>query len=236
MRGQLVDGRSGRLYTSCGGDWAEVTVVRHDGSGLDWRLISYSIVAKLLKICLDLGALGIDSFSRRVCGPALLFVLSLLVIPWTGCSPPLLILDVKLIWRECVRMDWRQQVGEIGEAEFVSRAMRMGLKVARPLSSREGYDYIVDNGRRCSRVQVKATETRSSKTSYHINAGKGQDQKTAYGWGEIDFFVIIILPEDTWFILPWAALQGRVGLSIPSVRRGNFGAYEEHYERWDLLI
>jgi hypothetical protein len=106
-------------------------------------------------------------------------------------------------------MDARHRVGEIGEAAFVLRAIRMGLKVARPLSGREGYDYILDNGRRrCWRVQVKATETRSSKTSYHINAGKGADQKTAYAWGEIDFFVIVILPEDTWFILPWSALKG----------------------------
>jgi hypothetical protein len=130
----------------------------------------------------------------------------------------------------------RHRTGDVGETAFAYRATQAGLKVAKPLSSKESYDYIVDNGRRCWRVQVKATDTLASKMSYRINCGKGADQKYRYEEGEIDFLVIHVIPEDTFFILPWEALKGRVGLSVPSARWRDLGAFAEHLGRWDLLL
>ena len=130
----------------------------------------------------------------------------------------------------------RHRVGDLGEAAFVYRAMLAGLKLARPLSAKESYDYIVDGGRHCSKVQVKTTDTLASKMSYRINCGKGAAQKYRYEEGEIDFLVIHVIPEDTFFILPWEALKGRVGLTIPSVRRGDMGRFKQYHDRWDLLF
>ena len=48
--------------------------------------------------------------------------------------------------------------------------------------------------------------------------------------------MIHVIPEDTFFILPWEALKGRVGLTVPSVRRKSLGAFAKHLGRWDLLL
>src|SRR5258708_39854819 len=82
----------------------------------------------------------------------------------------------------------RHRAGEVGETAFAYRATQAGLKVAKPLSSKESYDYIVDNGWRCAKVQVKSTETLASKMSYHINCGKGAAQKYRYEEGRATFW------------------------------------------------
>jgi hypothetical protein len=70
----------------------------------------------------------------------------------------------------------------------------------------------------------------------HINCGKGAAQKYRYEEGEIDFLVIHVIPENMFFILPSEALKARVGLSIPSVRRGDTGRCKRYHDRWDLLF
>ena len=40
----------------------------------------------------------------------------------------------------------RHRIGEIGEAAFVLKATQLGLHLARPLSDKQGYDYISYNG------------------------------------------------------------------------------------------
>lgn len=132
-------------------------------------------------------------------------------------------------------VDRKHRVGEVGEATFVYRATQLGLKVAKPMSGKESYDYILDNRPRCWKVQVKTTETLASKLSYRVNCGKGATQKEAYAEGEIDFLVIHVIPEDAFYILPWEALEGRVGLIVPSLRRKDLGAFAQHLGRWDLL-
>jgi hypothetical protein len=53
------------------------------------------------------------------------------------------------------------RVGEVGAAAFVLKATQLGLHVAKPLSDKESYNYIVHSGRDFDRVQVKTTVDRN---------------------------------------------------------------------------
>ena len=129
----------------------------------------------------------------------------------------------------------RHRVGEIGEAAFVLKATQLGLRVAKPLSDKESYDYIVDNGRDRHLIQVKATSKRASKNAYHVTIARGTRKDVPYKKGELDYLVIYVDPEQTFYILSRRALANRVALSVPSLNRKNLGRFAKHHERWDLL-
>jgi len=129
----------------------------------------------------------------------------------------------------------RHRTGDIGEAAFVLKATQLGLRLAKPLSGKEGYDYIADNGDHCHRIQVKTTSKRASKGSYHVTTARGTRKNVPYKKGEIDVLVIYVEPEQTFYILSQKDLAGRVALSVPSTRRKHLGPFAQHHERWDLL-
>jgi len=132
-------------------------------------------------------------------------------------------------------MRQRIEIGAEGEAAFQLRAMREGLKVCRPFEPAEGYDAIVDNGRRCWKVQVKSTETRQRKKSYSVSCGRGK-RKEAYRESEVDFLAIHVIPEETWFIVPIEVVAGRVRMTVPSKTCEDLGPMGRWIGRWDLLV
>jgi len=131
--------------------------------------------------------------------------------------------------------------GELGEIAFLHRASQEGLRVSRPFGDSEPYDFIVDNGEQRWRVQVKVTDTRHSKNSYSVKAGrrgyakKGEAVFSPYRPSEIDFLVLHFAPDNLWFILPIDALKGRTSLCF-SQRYPNRGPCAPFLERWDLLL
>ncbi len=48
-----------------------------------------------------------------------------------------------------------KELGEMAEAEFLARALEMGVAVAKPWGESRGYDFIVDDEGQLCRVQVK---------------------------------------------------------------------------------
>ena len=66
-------------------------------------------------------------------------------------------------------------------------------------------------------------------------AARGTRKNVPYKEGEIDFLVIYVHPEQTFYILSQKSLAGRVALSVPSTRRKSLGPFAQHHERWDLL-
>jgi hypothetical protein len=130
----------------------------------------------------------------------------------------------------------QHRVGEIGEAAFLLTATQRGLLVSKPFGDKESYDFIVDNGTRRLRVQVKTTGKRASRASYHVTIARGTAKSTPYKKRDLDFLVIHVLPERIFYILPHKALAGRVALSVPSSRRKKPSPFAQHRERWDLLL
>jgi PD-(D/E)XK endonuclease len=126
----------------------------------------------------------------------------------------------------------RNRVGEIGELAFALHASQRDWIVSRPISERQHYDYIVDNGRDRSRIQVKTTEILTDRNNYRVSLGHGGRSKVAYTKAEIDFFAMYILPEDTWYILPVEEAAGRMNLVIPRFAKVRGTVFEKYLENW----
>jgi hypothetical protein len=77
--------------------------------------------------------------------------------------------------------------GERSEAAFLHRAAALGFGVAKPWGDSLRYDFILDNGQRLWRVQVKCTETiraQAYETRATYTTGKG---RAVYTKKDIDF-------------------------------------------------
>src|SRR5271165_7030755 len=128
-----------------------------------------------------------------------------------------------------------KSLGALGEILFTAQAALRGFSVAVPIGETQRYDRIVDNGNHCLRVQVKTTSGTTQPGIYSVDcthrASKARSKgkkKVAYTKDEIDFLVIFVFPEDTWYIIPVEALRGRLILTIrvaESPKPGNMEAY-----------
>jgi len=129
-----------------------------------------------------------------------------------------------------------KRTGELSEAAFVLKATLMGFLVAKPWGDSELYDFILDNGDRMWRVQLKCTEVVRARgydvQSTHFVPGKG---KTAYTAQEIDLLVAHIVPADAWYILPIEACgRSKSFRFYPDIPCKN-ARWEKYREAWHLL-
>jgi len=114
--------------------------------------------------------------------------------------------------------------------------MSVGLVVAKPNGQNHRYDFMVDGGRALWRIQVKAC-TRMSRGLYQASVCRQKGaRKIAYAASELDFIVVYIVPEQTWYVLPVREVVGRQSLNF----RGAKGVhrrdpYAYYREAWHLL-
>ena len=97
-----------------------------------------------------------------------------------------------------------KRAGERSEAAFLNKASQLGFGVAKPWGDSERYDFILDNGRRLLRVQIKATDclrAQAYETRATYTLGKG---RAVYGPKDIDFLVAHIATLNVWYVLPVA--------------------------------
>jgi hypothetical protein len=129
-----------------------------------------------------------------------------------------------------------KRTGELSEAAFVLKATTLGFLVAKPWGDSERYDFILDNGARMWRVQLKCTEVLRAR-GYDVQSiysiyGKG---KFAYTAHDIDILVAHIPPADAWYVLPIEAFERsksfRFYPDIPCKR----ARWEKYREAWHLL-
>lgn len=121
-----------------------------------------------------------------------------------------------------------KQRGEWVEMVFMARASREGLQVSKPYGESAAYDFIVESGAFCSRVQVKSTLARSwNGYKCYLHASMGRRYKS----GSFDYAGIYVIPANAWFIVPHVGLPGSLFL-LP----GTVGSkYYEYEEAWHLL-
>jgi len=126
--------------------------------------------------------------------------------------------------------------GELSELAFVYKAASQGFHVAKPYGDSERYDFIVDNGSRLWRVQIKSTTTLLNGL-YHVNSHRRTNAGVIpYQLDEVDFLVAYIIPEDAWFILPIDIIQSRTSLLFaPDCHPRGPGLYGAYREAWHLL-
>jgi hypothetical protein len=127
--------------------------------------------------------------------------------------------------------------GAWAELYFMMQAAGFGMKVSRPFGVVGRYDVGVENPTegwqaRVLRVQVKSTIYTRRNGGYSLNVNGPQRKK--YAPGTVDFFAILLIPIDEWYIIPFEVL-GRTNFSIhftPGSAREKYGEYRE---AWHLL-
>jgi hypothetical protein len=85
---------------------------------------------------------------------------------------------------------------------------------------------------RLQRVQVKSTIYRRRNGEYSLNI-MGPKRKM-YAPGTVDFFAILLIPVDFWYIIPYEVI-GTSHSSIHFTPTARWQKYGEYREAWDLL-
>jgi hypothetical protein len=140
------------------------------------------------------------------------------------------------MWRKANRMaggklEDPKARGEWAELYFMMQAAGQGMKVSRPFGVTR-YDVGVDNPTRPLRVQVKST--------IHCRPGHGYSLKLVgsrrkkYQPGTVDFFAILLIPIDEWYIIPFEAI-GEMHCSLHFSPRNRRQKYGDYREAWHLL-
>ncbi len=119
--------------------------------------------------------------------------------------------------------------GEWAELRFMARAAELGLRVTKPWGDNAPYDFAVEHNGHFLRVQVKCTRKKRA-NSWVCSA---TSNRGPYSSHDIDFLAALIIPADTWYILPIAALHHSFDIWLapdrPTCR------YAQFQEAWHLL-
>ncbi len=133
-------------------------------------------------------------------------------------------------WRP--RLRHRKSKGEWAEIEFMSRAIGLGLTVCRPFGENHRFDFLVFAGSgKVSRVQVKSSWTKRQNVYQFKTSGSGRP----YRRGEVDFIVVLVVPEEAWYVIPAEVVRGRDCATVSPHIRNTRARLEKYREAWKLL-
>ncbi|HWY58232.1 MAG TPA: group I intron-associated PD-(D/E)XK endonuclease [Terriglobales bacterium] len=97
------------------------------------------------------------------------------------------------------------------------------------------YDFIVESGKNLWRVQVK-TSSFMKRGLYRLCIyNSGNRAGHAYTVAEIDFVAVLIVPQDTWYILPVREVLERQMLFFRPKGYPRPDPYACYREAWHLL-
>jgi hypothetical protein len=102
--------------------------------------------------------------------------------------------------------------GNIAELQFLLETTKKGAVVSRPQIQSTVYDFIVDNGNRVLKVQVKSCF--SEGPNYGVSVGRGKSSKIPYERGDIDVFAIFIAERFEWYFIPVSEVNGAVKITL----------------------
>lgn len=123
--------------------------------------------------------------------------------------------------------------GEIAEAAFLHKAASLGFSISKPWGESDRYDFILDHGGRCWRVQVKSAHS-SSVHGYTFH-GCGNARNKRYTPRDIDLIVGYVVPADAWYVIPIAAFAKITAVKVfPSSKR-RMSKFEKYREAWELI-
>jgi hypothetical protein len=122
--------------------------------------------------------------------------------------------------------------GEWAELYFLMIAAGLGMTVLRPFGQTGVYDVGVDKAGRLQRVQVKSTIYRRRNDEYSLNIMG--PQRKMYSAGTVDYFAVLLIPVDEWYIIPYQVL-GESNCTVHLRPNGGKQLYREYREAWELL-
>lgn len=122
-----------------------------------------------------------------------------------------------------------KEIGIISELQFAVEALKRGFKLYQPFGDSSAYDYIVRDGTKFSRVQVKGTSTKD-RGGYTFQT-KHSNKNRRYGNAEIEFFALHIQPTNSWLIVPVRAVTS----TTVKIHEGKTNKYRKFKDKWNLL-
>lgn len=133
-----------------------------------------------------------------------------------------------------------KQIGDIAEKATQLKCLLNQWEIAIPNGDRVPYDLIVDTGTKLVKIQVKCLTTTTRYGNYAVGVRRirlnNRSQKIKwYKEGDYDFMVVYILPEDTFFVLPYqftSSYSGTITLGLDNKKELPSSKYKE---AWYLL-
>lgn len=126
------------------------------------------------------------------------------------------------------------KTGCIGEARTIAKAVDQNFEVYMPFGNHQRYDLIIDGGS-LHRVQVKATSLFiESKSGGRYLAQLSHGDKNLYTKADIDYFIVYVLPMDSFYVIPVEAITKPSCYFYPH-RNNPKGFYEKWNEAWGVL-
>jgi len=122
--------------------------------------------------------------------------------------------------------------GDWAELYFMMMAAGLPMKVSLPFNGASQFDVGVQREGPVLRVQVKSTIHRRRPNSYHLSVLGAQREK--YRPGTVDFFAILLIPIDEWYIIPYNAV-GRSNRTLYFAPKSKRQKYRKYREAWHLL-
>jgi hypothetical protein len=120
--------------------------------------------------------------------------------------------------------------GEWAELRFIQRATERGFRVTKPWGETAPYDIATDHHGHFLRVQVKCTIYQRG-NSYVCTICSSH---VLYTPDQLDFFAALVIPVDTWYILPIRATNNQPVIVLsPHLKKSKYGQYQE---AWHLLM
>jgi hypothetical protein len=125
--------------------------------------------------------------------------------------------------------------GELAEMAFTLKAESLGFDVAKPYGENNRYDFTVGSGQQFWKVQVKSSSL-IARGRYRIHAERiWHGQVIPYTADEMDFLVVYIVPEDTWFVIPVRAFTPPRSVRVYPQGTADGGRYEKYREACWLM-
>jgi hypothetical protein len=125
--------------------------------------------------------------------------------------------------------------GEVAELAFLHRAASLGLIVAKPYGDSARYDFLVDDGKRVWKVQVKSSNA-EWQGAYNFNSHRACNGRVVpYRAGEVDLIAGYVPRYEAWYLIPWEAIGSIGGLRVYPHRKSAREKYEKYREGWEVF-
>ena len=127
--------------------------------------------------------------------------------------------------------------GELGELDFLRKAMGMGMLVSKPWGDSYRYDFVVDWEGRLSRTQVRSTEYLNGLRGYAVHASVWVGTKhVPLTARDIDVLVAYVSSRDIWYVVPVRAFSPRARLHFYPDGSTKGALFEKYREAWWVMM
>lgn len=124
-----------------------------------------------------------------------------------------------------------KSLGDISEVEFLLTALKNSITSCVPWGEKP-YEVITDYKNNIKKVQVKSTNSLREDNYYQIGLRK-KNGELKYQRGDFDIIAVHIIPEYTWYIIPFDEIENKTSLYFTPL--GVNSPFKKYIEAWGLL-